>query len=152
MIYFIVHRVKRETELLNFKEIPFCGWTSKQRMKSYLKRKCTRARWKCKKEKYAPAETINNVPHFDRIWRPIPCGIKVVLLATPSGTVRQINGKQIWQVISPHVWKSVDTKRVLDTSHIPQPFLPRIVHSLKISSFAFFCFGLWVASPIWVWT
>lgn len=85
MIYFIVHRLKREMELLCFKEIAFCKWVSKQRMKSYLKRNHTGARWKCKKEKYAPAESINNAPHFNTVWHPILCGIKaVLLLAIPS--------------------------------------------------------------------
>lgn len=122
MIYFIVHRTKRETELLYFKEI-FCRWVSKQRMKSYLKRNHTGARQKCKKEKYAPAESISNVPHLDRICHPILCGIKVVpLLAIPSGTVRQINGEQIWQVISLHFWKSVGTKWVPETYPVPRPF------------------------------
>lgn len=53
------------------------------------------------------------------------------LLATPSGTVRQINGKWIWQVITLHFWKSVDTLWVLDTSPIPYPFLPHFVGSIN---------------------
>lgn len=53
------------------------------------------------------------------------------LLATPSGTVRQINGRWIWQVITLHFWKSVDTQWVLETSPIPYPFLPHFVGSIN---------------------
>lgn len=55
----------------------------------------------------------------------------VFLLATPSGTGRQVNGKKIWQVMSVQFWKSVDINWVLETSPIPCLFLSYFLHGFK---------------------
>lgn len=114
-----------EQELLYFKEISFCRWVSKQRMKSNSERNHTQARQNHKKEKCIPTESINNMLHFNRIWLPIMCGIKViVLLAISSGTLRQINGKQIWQVISLHFQQSVALNQFLELLPFPDLSCP----------------------------
>lgn len=120
-------------------------------MKSNSERNHIQAKQKRKKEKYVPAESINNMLHFNRIWFPIMCGIKViVLLAISSGTIRQINGKRIWQVINLHFCKSVGTKSVLGTSPIPWPVLPHTQYHFSIRLFAFFWIGLWAAWPYYL--
>lgn len=63
-------------------------------------------------------------------------------MAILSGIVKQINGKQISQVIS----LSVDTKWVPETSTIPQPFLA--TYCAEFINKAFCIFLLWPFSSL----